>query len=476
MAAGRAGRDTIAAVATAPGRAALAVLRISGPEASGVIRRLLGADPPAEPEALTDPTAHAEPEAPLEPRVASLRRLVHPETGEPIDRALVTWFPGPDSYTGEDLVEVSCHGGAVAPAIVMDAACAAGARPAERGEFTRRAYLNGKLDLVQVEATLDLIDARSTRMGRAALFALERGLSRRVEQLREAAIELQALLAYDIDFPEEDEGPVDPARITQAAAELERRLEELLRNAPEGELLREGALTVIAGRPNAGKSSLFNALLGTERAIVTEEPGTTRDAIEALLSVDGYPFRLVDTAGLRTDPERIEGMGIEVARAYLERADLAIVCVESGREPDSEERAFLSELTERLGPDRVLLVRTKSDLVADVSAGGDEGALAVSAIEADGLQVLRRRLLSAAYAGLSRSEEAPLVTRRRHARALASAGDSIAAFSEAWEAGYPPEIASTHVQDAVLTLEELLGVVTTDDVLDALFSSFCVGK
>lgn len=465
-----AGRDTIAAVATAPGRAALAVLRISGPDAGKVLRALLGVQHPADREAAAG-SGHG-----LRPRVATLRRLVHPETGEPIDRALVTWFPGPESYTGEDVVEISCHGGAVAPPVVLDAACAAGARPAERGEFTRRAYLNGKLDLVQVEATLDLIDARSTRMGRAALFALERGLSRRIEELREGAIELQALLAYDIDFPEEDDGPVDPARITKAAAALESRLEDLLRNAPEGELLREGALTVVAGRPNAGKSSLFNVLLGLERAIVTEEPGTTRDAIEALLSIDGYPFRLVDTAGLRADPERIEGMGIEVARAYLERADLALVCVESGREPDDEERAFLDELKEDLGADRVLLVRTKSDLVEKPSAGRDEEALPVSVIGPEGLEALRDRMLSCVYAGLHRSEEAPLVTRRRHARALESARESIAAFRESRDSGHPPEIASTHVQDAVLALEELLGVVTTEDVLDALFSSFCVGK
>ena len=456
---GRDGRDTIAAVATAPGRAALAVVRISGPSSGAVLGALLGG------EALD-----------LRPRVATLRRLEHPRTGEPIDRALVTWFPGPDSYTGEDLCEISCHGGSVAPALVMDAACAAGARPARRGEFTRRAYLNGKLDLVQVEATLDLIDARSTQMGRAALFALERGLSRRVEELRQRSIELQALLAYDIDFPEEDDGPVDPGRIASAAESLERRLADLLRDAPEGELLRDGALTVIAGRPNAGKSSLFNGLLGVERAIVTEEPGTTRDAIEALLSVDGYPFRLVDTAGLRRDPERIEGMGIEVARSYLGRADLALVCVEAGREPDEEERAFLEELRGRLGAGRVLLVRTKDDLVEGSADDGDEAEVRVSVKESRGLSALRDRMLSATYEGLRSSEEAPLVTRRRHARALGRARESMAAFREMWDVGHPPEIACTHVQDAVLSLEELLGVVTTEDVLDALFSSFCVGK
>lgn len=463
--------DTIAAVATAPGRSALAVVRVSGPGAAAVARALTRSREAAAP---VDPPAVDG----LEPRRVAFRRLTHPGTGEPLDRALLTWFPGPASYTGEDLLEISCHGGAVVPALVLDAVCAAGARPAQRGEFTRRAWLNGKLDLVQAEATLDLIEARSTRMGGAALFALERGLSRRVGMLRERLIELQALIAYDIDFPEEDEGPVDPARVTDAAAAVAAGVEELLRNAPEGEMLREGALTVIAGRPNAGKSSLFNALLGVERAIVTEEPGTTRDAIEALVTVDGYPFRLVDTAGLRPDPERVEGLGIEVARSYLARADLVLVCVEAGREADEEERAFLARLEQR--PDAVgILLRTKSDLETSASVRASRTGLQelrVSAPQGDGLPELREAMLSAVYAGLEERDEPPLVTRRRHARALREAATAIEAFRAERAAGHPPEIAATHLQDAVLALEGLLGVVSTEDVLDALFSSFCVGK
>lgn len=478
-----AGPDTIAAVATAPGCAAVAMLRLSGPRARAIAAALT-----------TDTTDTSErgalkSAAPLVPRHATLRRLVHPETGVALDRAVLTWFPGPDSYTGEDVLEISCHGGAVVPALLLDAVCAAGARPAERGEFTRRAYLNGKLDLVQAEATLDLVDARSVRMGRAALFALERGLSRRLEELRRLAIELQALIAYDIDFPDEDDGPVERERVERAAGELETRIEGLLRHAPEGEMLREGALTVIAGRPNAGKSSLFNSLLGVERAIVTEAPGTTRDAIEALLSVDGYPFRLVDTAGLRREAERIEEMGIEVARAYLDRANVVLVCVESGRPAEDDERAFVEELDRRIGAERVLVVRTKADLPIEAPDGvsvfvrpngeGDaerRAEVEVSAREGDGLEALRRSMLSAAYAGLAGQEEQPLVTRRRHARALERARASMEAFLDAWSAGHPPEIAATHLQDAVLALEELLGVVTNEDVLDALFSSFCVGK
>jgi tRNA modification GTPase len=467
--------DTIAAVATAPGRAAVALLRVSGPAAGRIARALLGEG--------TDDTAATGAAPGLSPRRAELRRLVHPVTGEALDHALLTWFPGPCSFTGEDVLEISSHGGAVVPTLLLDAVCAAGARPAEAGEFTRRAYLNGKLDLVQAEATLDLIDARSVRMRGAALYALERGLSRRIERLRAAVLEMEALIAYDIDFPDEDDGPIEPARVDAAIEALMTELETLLRHAPEGEMLREGALTVIAGRPNAGKSSLFNALLGLERAIVTEEPGTTRDAIEAILSVEGYPFRLVDTAGIRPGAARIEQMGIEVARAYLERADLALVCVEAERDPDAEERAFVEELDQRLGSERVLVVRTKTDearvisgFVRSGAAASGNGETRVAAIQGTGLPELRERLLDAAYSGLREREEAPLVTRRRHSRALRTALAAVEEFRFAREEGHPPEIAATHLRDAVQALEELLGVVTTEDVLDALFATFCVGK
>lgn len=445
--------DTIAAVSTAPGRAAIAVVRISGPDTESIAEALdLGS---------------------LPPRQASLRSVVDPETGEVLDRALVTWFPGPKSYTGENMLELSSHGGPLVPATLLDAVCAAGARPALAGEFTRRAYLNGKLDLLQVEATLDLIDARSPRLRRAALFSLDKGLSRRIEALRASVLELQALLAYDIDFPGEDDGPLDRDRIHSSATKLLDDLEDMLRLAPEGELLREGALTVIAGRPNAGKSSLFNALLGEARTIVTDVPGTTRDAVEAMLSVNGYPFRLVDTAGIRESSEQIEGMGIEVARSYLERADLVLLCVDStaGEEELTDAEVF----ADQTGRD-CLFIRTKTDLYSGFVRDTSDDGLSVSAHSGEGLTQLRAAMLKAVYEGLCESDEVPLVTRGRHSRALRAASGSLCGFLEAWSAGEPPEIAAVHLQEAVLPLEEMLGVVTGEDVLDTLFSSFCVGK
>lgn len=438
----------------------MAIVRVSGPGVGSLIE-ILGL-------------------APLEARRASLRSLVSPADGESVDRVLATFYPGPGSYTGEDLLEIGCHGGALLPLLVLDAVLAAGARPARPGEFTRRAYLGGRIDLVQAEATADLIEAAAPALGRAALHQLEGGLSRRIAALRERLVEAQALVAYEIDFPDEDDGPVDPVRVEGAVSGLREELDALLRLAPEGEMLREGALTVIAGRPNAGKSSLFNVLLGFERAIVTEHPGTTRDAIEAVVSVEGYPFRLVDTAGLRENADPVEGMGIEVARSYLARAAVVLFCVEADRELGPEERAFLDTRSDGV---RWILVRTKTDdgdPETPPSSRGGHGetirSVRVSSRSGEGIPQLRTLLLDAAFSGLRAAEEAPLVTRRRHVRALREAREEIDAFAEARVAGIPPEVAVTHLQDATLRLEELLGVIGTEEVLDAVFGSFCIGK
>ncbi|HEU0012138.1 MAG TPA: tRNA uridine-5-carboxymethylaminomethyl(34) synthesis GTPase MnmE [Longimicrobium sp.] len=445
--------DTIAAIATPPGRSAVALLRVSGPGARDVLRRVA--------PGLGDAA----------PRVQRLAALRHPESGELLDRALVTYFAAPASYTGEDTLEIATHGGLLTPQLVLDALLAAGARAAQPGEFTRRAYLNGKLDLLQAEAVADLIDGRSPALHRAAVHQMERGLSRRVGELRDAVIGTEALIAYSIDFPEEDEPPVPPERVLASARDVLARIRALLATAPEGELLREGALTVLAGRPNSGKSSLFNALLGTERAIVTDIPGTTRDALEASVTVEGYPFRLVDTAGLRDTADRVEGIGIEVARRYLDAADLVLFCVEAGRQIGGDERRFLAGVD----PARLVLVRTKADLPGGDSDG--DAGVPVSATTGEGLQKVCDALLRRAFGGiLGEPGEAPLVTRERHARALRVAAAELEGFIAAMDEAVPMEFAATHLRAAAGALEDLVGVVTVDDVLDRVFGDFCVGK
>ena len=442
--------DPIVALATPPGRAALALIRLSGRGAFAVAARCLA-------------PFHAEPA-----RTVFRAQLHHPTTGDPVDDVLAVCFPGPHSYTGDDLVECSTHGGLLVPADAIAAFAAAGARPAEPGEFTRRAVLNGKMDLLQAEATADLIDAGAPAQRRRALQQLDRSLSRRLEALRSEVLELEALIAYEIDFPEEDEGPVRPERVVSAWRAARERVAQLLGTAPEGERLREGALLVIAGRPNAGKSSLFNAVLGRERAIVTEIPGTTRDAIEASTVIEGFPFRLVDTAGLRDSDDRVERLGIEVSWRYLGAADLVLFCEAPGDEGWGTRDEFLSECR---AP--VVVVQTKSDLVT--ARPSDD--LGVSVVTAEGLAELRRRLAEVAFGQLLRlGDVEPVVTRARHREALERALAELDCFAAAREARVEAAAAATHLRAAVLALDDLIGVVTPDDVLDRVFSTFCVGK
>ena len=462
--------DTIAAVATAQGLGAVAMVRLSGSRAFEILRALTPYHPDDVPS-----------------RSPRLVPVSDPKTGELLDRALVTTFPGPDSYTGEDVVEISSHGGWLVPALVLEACQAAGARLAEPGEFTRRAVLHGKMDLVQAEAVLDLVEGRSRALHDSALFQLERGLSRRIGALRERLVTVEVLLVHHIDFPEEDEAPVPVERVLEEGRALLDALDELLRTAPEGELLREGALTVLAGLPNSGKSSLFNALLGQDRAIVTEIPGTTRDALEAVVSLGGFPFRLVDTAGIHDTEETVERLGIEVAQRYLDSADLVLFCVESGREPLEDERRFLEEL----GEVPVVILRTKVDLHRkEPSSEGSEGersdgdrgpeareALEISVVDGTGIGRLQELLPSFVYRGFVRTGvSVPALTRARHSEGVRTARDHVAEFIVALEGEVPAEMASTHLRPAETALEELLGVISTDEVLDRVFRDFCIGK
>lgn len=422
---------------------------------------------------------------PLTPRRATLCTLRHPVTGQPLDRALVTTFPAPGSYTGEDVVELATHGGSVVPASVLAALAAAGAEPALPGEFTRRAVLNGRMDLIQAEAVGDLVDARSGALQAAALQQLDGGLSRRVAALREALIGVEALLAYDVDFPEEDDGPIPRRRVADAARDVARQLDALLATVPAGTMVRDGAAVVIAGAPNAGKSSLLNALVGERRAIVTELPGTTRDAIEVLLDSRPWPLRLVDTAGLRDTTEVVERLGIEVSEEWVTRADAVLACGESA--------GSIATTIARLRPltsAPIVAVRTKGDLdtatppVARAGEGKEVGleeavaVMRVSAETGDGLAELLDAIQSALGAGHALpSADTPMVTRARHLRALGEAREEVGAFIEAWELGeLPSPVAAVHLRTAVGALDDLVGGVDVEDILARVFSTFCVGK
>jgi tRNA modification GTPase len=443
---------TIAAIATTTGRGALAMVRLSGPDAMAIAQRILRRDS-------------------LEPRRASHTHAVDPDDGHVLDEVVATLCRAPHSFTGEDLLEISTHGGHHVPTAVLAAAIRAGARQAEAGEFTRRAVLNGRLDLLQAEAIGDLIDARSHAAHKQALRQLDGGLSSRVRDLRARILPLEALLAYDIDFPEEDDGPIPRERIVSTAESTLRDVASLLATADRGTLIHEGALVVLAGAPNAGKSSLFNALLGEARAIVTEIPGTTRDAIEAVLDRPHWPLRLIDTAGLRDTTDPLERLGIETSTRYAARAAIVLACAEHPSEVGAVARAIATHTT---AP--VLQVLTKADLESNEGYAGP--AIRVSARSGSGLPALLDAIDDRLMGehGTQR-DDAPGLTRARHQAAVAGAVAELERFSQALcEDALPMSIAAIHVRRAADFLGELIGVLHTDDILDVVFRQFCVGK
>ena len=444
---------TIAAIATAAGRGALAIVRISGPDAAEIAERLLRP-------------------VPREARRATRVEVIDPDDGTVLDDAMATRYIAPASFTGEDLLEITTHGGHRAPASVLAAAVRAGARQATAGEFTRRAVLNGKLDLLQAEAIGDLIEARSSAAQRQALRQLDGGLSERVLELRRRILQVEALLAYEIDFPEEDDGPIPRERVVKVAHAALEEVRRLLATANLGAMIQDGALVVLAGAPNVGKSSLFNALLGEARAIVTEIPGTTRDAIEAVFDRPRWPLRLVDTAGLRETSDALEQLGIETSARYLARAALVLACAESL--PGVEE---VTRIVRAHTHAPVLGVVTKADLVTHSIEMSPP--VAVSARTGEGLGALLEAIDArlAEEHGAPPSDDTPALTRARHRAAASTAAAELEAFLDALAREMvPASIAAIHVRHAADALGELIGVLHTDDVLDVVFRQFCVGK
>jgi tRNA modification GTPase len=446
--------DTIVAEATVHGRGALSVIRASGLNCHQIARAVIRTWP-------------------KQPRLATLSEI-RDSNGVLLDTAIVIRYDAPASFTGEDAFEISTHGGAVVPVTVLAALLDAGARMAQPGEFTRRAVLNGKLDLLQAEAIGDLVASSSRAAQRLALDQLDGGLSRRLIDLRKQIIGVEALIAYDIDFPEEDDGPIATDRILADVDALRNALGQLLATADTGELVREGALVVLVGVPNAGKSSLFNALVGQRRAIVTELPGTTRDAIEAVVEIGPWPLRLVDTAGLRDSHEPVERLGVEVSYEYLNRAAVALVCGANEEELDRAMGAIEGKTAAA-----IVSVHTKSDLFSDGPKGPrSRRAISVSALTGAGLDALTAAITQALDARAGGVEsDAPILTRVRHRLCVAKAKSEVEAFRLAWgEDQIPAVVAAVHLRTATGVLEELIGRVDVENILDEVFARFCVGK
>jgi len=442
--------DTIAAIASAPGAAGVGVLRVSGPAVPAIAQALLGRVP--------------------QPRHAHFAAF-RDDAGELIDRGLLLHFPAPASYTGEHVLELQGHGSAVLLDALLRRVCELGARLARPGEFTERAFLNGKLDLAQAEAVADLIAARSQAGARAALQSMEGVFSRKVEALLQALIALRVHIEAAIDFPEEEiDFLADPAIAAQLES-LRAELAELLREAQRGVRLNDGLRVAIIGRPNAGKSSLLNALAGSERAIVTPIPGTTRDVLRETLSLDGIALELADTAGLRDTEDEVEREGVRRAHGELQSADVALLVTDA--EHAATDLAFFTRLPE--GTERMVLVN-KIDLVRAAAHAETRDGIAwlwVSAKTGEGLDALRDHLKQLAGAG---SGEGAFSARRRHVLALETVRDRLDHAAHVLAESRAGELAAEELRQAQHALGEITGSYSSDDLLGAIFGSFCIGK
>ncbi len=443
--------DTICAVATAAGRAGVGVVRLSGPEARRIIERLSGVDP--------------------RPRHAHYATLKRSSDGGVLDDGIVLYFPGPHSYTGEDVVEWQGHGNPVLLDEAVREMIHAGARMARPGEFTERAFLNGRMDLAQAEAVADLIEAGSAQAADAARRSLTGVFSRRIDAFVEHLVQLRMYIEAALDFPEEEIDFLSDTRLSDQLDALRGELADLLARTGEGVRLREGMQLVIVGQPNAGKSSLLNQLAGEARAIVTEIAGTTRDVLRAEIMIDGLPLHVIDTAGLRDSHDPIEQEGIRRAWAEVERADLVLLLIDGtrGRTPADDET--LARL-----PDKPrLTVVNKIDLTGESpSEAAEDGVLRLSARTGAGVDALRRELRR--IAGVAERSEDPFIARRRHLDALEQAQCSLDEARDALVGLGAGELAAESLRRAQESMEIITGRFTADDLLGEIFGSFCIGK
>lgn len=455
--------DTIAAIGTAPGEAGIGIIRMSGAEALPILKGIFRA---AAPQWL--PESHR----------MSYGHLINAE-GEPLDEVMVVWFQKPRSYTQEDVVEIHAHGGSVAIRQALGMVLQAGARLAEPGEMTLRAFLNGRIDLAQAEAVLDVVQARTEQGLHAAMEQLGGALSQEIRMARMSLIDVLAHLTATIDFPEDD---VPPQDITPELREVLALLERLLENADRGILLREGLRVAIVGQPNVGKSSLLNRLLRHERAIVTHIPGTTRDLLEESLNLRGIPLVLTDTAGIRETDDMVEAIGVERSHTALQHADLILLVLDVSQPPNEEEQRLV-EIIERRP---LIVVENKQDLLTEMNKALPTPPLTqllphaphirLSALTGAGIDELEEKMWQMVMGGQTAASDATLITNPRHKQALQQARDHVKDCLESAHYGMPADFLTIDLHAAVHALGEITGESATDDLLDAIFSRFCIGK
>lgn len=455
--------DTIAAISTPAGEGGIAVIRISGPDSIASADRIFSFK-----GKLADTATHT----------VHYGHIVNPGSGERVEEVLVTVMKGPRSFTTEDVVEISCHGGIISVKKVLELVLDQGVRLAEPGEFTKRAYLNGRIDLTQAEAVIDLIRAKSDRAFKVALKQVEGALSKQVKQLRHQLVELMAHIEVNIDYPEHDVEELTSAYIKEKCEDALSELERLLRTAEQGKILREGIVTAIVGRPNVGKSSLLNALAQDNKAIVTDIPGTTRDVIEEYVNLNGIPLKLLDTAGLRETEDIVERIGVERSKAALGDADLILMVINQSEPLHEEELRLMDEV----GGRNSLVVLNKSDLPTRADLGEvrdrfpEDRIVTMSVKENEGLDRLGQAIGEMFFGGQLESGDMTYVSNVRHIHLLKKAMGSLEEAKNAADMRVPIDMIQIDVRSAWESLGELVGDSVGESLIDQIFSQFCLGK
>ncbi len=471
--------DTIAAIATPYGEGGIGIIRISGEEAEKILDEVFVPYSVSVSEEAADSAGRR----PKENRKLMYGHIVDPANGNTIDEVLAVFMKGPHTYTGEDVAEIDCHGGIVPLRKTLELVYSRGAIPAERGEFTKRAFLNGRIDLSQAEAVIDLIKAKADKSFDVAMEQLEGSLSREIQKIRAGLMDLLVELTVNIDYPDEDIEVITYEKIEEGLKRAQASTDRLLASSNTGRLISEGIKVAIIGKPNVGKSSLMNALLRESRAIVTDIPGTTRDTIEESLSIDGIPVVLTDTAGIRETSDKIETMGIERSKASVGSADLVLFMLDGSREPD-EEDLFIAKHIE---PDKTVFVINKTDLEQKLfpedvlritGHSAEEGIqiLETSLAEDSGAETIEKTILSRVMSGETTQGESVMVTNARHEKLLKDAAGSIRDALALTEQEEPLEIIEIDVNQAYESLGEIIGESVGDDIIDEVFSRFCLGK
>lgn len=455
--------DTIAAISTPMGEGGIGIVRISGEKSFDIARKIF--HPRSEIKNIKS-------------RYLYLGHIVDPEKGYIVDEVLTSFFKAPHTYTREDMVEINCHGGVTAQRKILELALKLGARLAEPGEFTKRAFLNGRIDLSQAEAVIDIIRSKTERALVMASRQLAGGFSEKINSIRSELLNIMAHIEANIDFPEDDIPEADPGKIKGEIIKTRGQIEELIKNTGSGRIMREGLSTLILGRTNVGKSSLLNAMLKEERAIVTDVPGTTRDIIEEYINIKGIPVKIIDTAGIRETSDLVEKIGVERAKKYLKEAEMVLLIMDASEEITDEDRSIFEMVKDKF----TICVINKIDLPEKIEVKElerllpDKKIIRISALKQQGIEELKDEIYNSVVEKIGPIDENTIIAGQRQKKALEDAEDSLSRALTSMDEKMPVEIIEIDIKEAWEKLGEITGDTVSDEIINAIFENFCIGK